>query len=129
MAERGYGRPKAGASCGTVRQHHTRYSPLLVAIPTANSPVKARLTVTNIPLLKTLNPTMLEGTQLDTAATIFEEFREVEFMPASRGHTDPSREALDRRVICDMLRLDEVFYTGVRRLSRSLCNEPVLIGR
>ena len=90
---------------------------------------KARLTVTNIPLLRTLNPTMLEGTQLDTAATIFEEFREVEFMPASRGHTDPSREALDRRVICDMLGLDEVFYTGVRRLSKSLCNEPVLIGR
>ena len=90
---------------------------------------KARLTITNVPTLKTLNPTMLEDTQLDAAAAIFEEFRDTEFMPASRAHTDPKREELDRRVICDMLGLGEVFYDGVRRLSRSLCNEPVLIGR
>ena len=90
---------------------------------------KARLTITNVPSLKTLNPTMLEDTQLDAAAAIFEEFRDTEFMPASRAHTDPKREELDRRVICDMLGFGEVFYDGVRRLSRSLCNEPVLIGR
>ena len=90
---------------------------------------KARLTVTNVPSLRTLNPTMLEEAQLEAATTIFDEFRNVPFMPATLGHRDPSRETLDRRVICDLLGMDEAFYAGVRRLSRSLCNEPVLMGR
>ena len=44
---------------------------------------KARLTVTNVPSLRTLNPTMLEEAQLEAATTIFDEFRNVPFMPAT----------------------------------------------
>ena len=90
---------------------------------------KARLTVTSVPSFRTLNPTMLDEVQLEMATTIFDEFRDVSFLSATLGDRDPSREKLDRRVICDLLGLDEAFYAGVRRLSGSLCSEPVLRGR
>ena len=90
---------------------------------------KATLTVTNTPHFHTLNPTMLDEAQMDAAAKIFEEFRQTELRPASEVATDQHREDLDRRVLRDMLGLDETLYQGVRHLATALGNEPVIAGR
>ena len=90
---------------------------------------KATLTVTNTPHFYTLNPTMLDKKQMNAAAKIFEEFRQTELRPASEVATDQHREDLDRRVLKDMLGLDETLYQGVRRLAKALGNEPVIMGR
>ena len=66
--------------------------------------------------------------QLQMAEMIFDEFRDMEFKPAYLSDADPSRDLLDRLVICDLLGLDQDIYQAVRRLSAKLCAEPSVHG-
>ena len=70
----------------------------------------------------------LTDAQLVKAEEIFEEFRDKELLPAYLADADPNRALLDRRVICDLLGLDESVYQGVRRLAQKWCAEPSVHG-
>ena len=70
----------------------------------------------------------LSDDQLATAEAIFNDFRDREFKPAYLADADPNRALLDRRVVCDLLGLDESIYEGVRRLSAKWCAEPSVHG-
>ena len=70
----------------------------------------------------------LSDAQLATAEGIFDEFRELELLPAYLADADPSRALLDRRVVCDLLGFDEDVYRGVRQLAAKWCAEPSVHG-
>ena len=89
---------------------------------------KARMTIRQAETLPVLDFRALSDGQLATAEGIFEEFRELELMPAYLADADPNRALLDRRVVCDLLGFDEEVYRGVRRLAQKWCAEPSVHG-
>ncbi len=80
------------------------------------------------PHLPTLDLRALTDAQLTTAQAIFDDFRDRELKPAYLADTDPNRARLDRRVICDLLGMDDSVYQAVRRLSAKWCAEPSVHG-
>ena len=70
----------------------------------------------------------LSDARLATAEVIFNEFRELDLLPAYLADADPNRALLDRRVIRDLLGFDEEVYRGVRRLAAKWCAEPSVHG-
>ena len=89
---------------------------------------KARMTGGNAETLPVLDFRALSDEQLATAERIFDEFRELDLMPAYLADADPNRALLDRRVVCDLLGFDEDVYRGVRRLAQKWCAEPSVHG-
>ena len=96
----------------------------------ANRQVSGRgtATVSAIPTLPVLDFRALSDDQLATAEAIFNDFRERELKPAYLADADPNRALLDRRVVCNLLGLDESVYQGVRRLAAKWCAEPSVHG-
>ena len=89
---------------------------------------KASLTIRTAESLPVLDFRELSDEQLATAEGIFDEFRELDLMPAYLADADPNRALLDRRVVCDLLGFDEEIYRGVRRLAQKWCAEPSVHG-
>ena len=89
---------------------------------------KATMTIRKAETLPVLDFRALSDEQLATAEGIFNEFRELELLPAYLADADANRARLDRRVVCDMLGLDEDVYRTVRRLAARWCAEPSVHG-
>ena len=89
---------------------------------------KARITIRSAESLPVLDLRALTDEQLAAAERIFDEFRDKEFKPAYLADADPNRALLDRRVVCDLLGLDDEVYEAVRRFSRKWCAEPSVHG-
>ena len=89
---------------------------------------KASITIRAAESLPVLDFRVLSNDQLATAEAIFNDFRDRELKPAYLADADPNRALLDRRVVCDLLGLDESAYQGVRRLSAKWCAEPSVHG-
>ena len=68
---------------------------------------RASLTITQLPRLTVLDPRPLSKEQLAQAEDIFERFKEKEFLPANEAYRDDVRQALDRAVLVELLRLPE----------------------
>ena len=64
---------------------------------------KAGITIRVAETLPVLDFRALSDEQLATAERIFDEFRELDLMPAYLADADPNRALLDRRVVCDLL--------------------------
>ena len=96
----------------------------------ANRQVSGRgtATVSTIPTLPVLDFRALSDGQIATAEDIFNDFRDRELKPAYLADADPNRALLDRRVVCDLMGLDESVYEGVRRLAAKWCAEPSVHG-
>ena len=91
-------------------------------------PGRGIITIRHAETLPVLDFRALSDEQLATAEGIFDEFRELELQPAYLAYADPNRALLDRRVVCDMLGLDEETYRAVRRLAEKWCAEPSVHG-
>ena len=89
---------------------------------------RARISIRSAETLNILDLRALSDVQHATAALIFEEFRDREFLPAYLTDADPNRALLDRFVICDLLGFDFSVYEGVRRLAAKWCAEPSVHG-
>ena len=86
------------------------------------------ITIRGVASLPVLDLRALTDAQLATAERIFDEFRVKELKPAYLADADEDRALLDRRVVCDLLGLDEATYVGVRRLAAKWCAEPSVRG-
>ena len=86
------------------------------------------MTIRSAETLPTLDLRALTDAQLTTAQAIFDDFRERELMPAYLADADPNRARLDRRVVCELLGMDDGVYQAVRRLSAKWCAEPSVHG-
>ncbi len=89
---------------------------------------QATTTITASDPLTVLDFRALSDEQLAAAEGIFDEFRELDLLPAYLADADPNRALLDRRVVCDLLGFDEDVYRGVRRLAAKWCAEPSVHG-
>ena len=89
---------------------------------------KAGMTIRSAETLPVLHFHALSDAQLQTAQVIFDEFRELDLMPAYLADADANRALLDRRVMCDLLGFDAATYDAVRRLAAKWCAEPSVHG-
>ena len=80
---------------------------------------KASMTIRQAETLPVLDFRALSDARLATAEVIFNEFRELDLLPAYLADADPNR---------DLLGFDEEVYRGVRRLAAKWCAEPSVHG-
>ena len=89
---------------------------------------KAGITTRKAEILPILDFRTLSDDQLATAQEIFDQFRNLDLMPAYLADADPNRAHLDRRVVCDLLGFSEDIYQAVRLLAAKWCAEPSVHG-
>ena len=89
---------------------------------------RARLAITQLPRLTVLDPRTLSQEQLAQAESIFERFKEKEFLPANEAYRDDARQALDRAVLVDLLHLPEAALEPLAILRDQWCAEPSVHG-
>ena len=82
----------------------------------------------NFELTPTLDVTQLSEDQLQTAQTIFDELKHLDFLPANEAYRDETRKLLDRRVLIDLLSLPESILEPLDLLRLKWCNEPSVHG-
>lgn len=91
-------------------------------------PGRGVITISASETMPTLDFRALSDGQLAAAHGIFDEFRDLDLLPAYLADTDANRALLDRRVVCDLLGFDGEVYRAVRRLAAKWCAEPSVHG-
>lgn len=89
---------------------------------------RGRMPITAIRTMPTLDVTKLTPAQLGVAEAIFEDMRDVQFLPANEAYRDNSRKELDYRVLIDMLGLPERVLEPLDVLRLKWCSEPSVHG-
>ena len=96
---------------------------------------RAVLTITRLPDLPVLNPEKLSPEQLEAAQAVFDRFKDEEFLPANEAYRDPTRTALDRAVLIDVLGLHQAADVSENEIMESMavlreqwCREPSVHG-
>lgn len=85
---------------------------------------RANLTVTTIGIIPVVDLRQLTPMRIQTAAAIFDDFKECEFLPANEAYRDPVRADLDRAVAKKVLHLPDAAVEGIGRLRLMWCSEP-----
>ena len=89
---------------------------------------RGRNTITSIRTMPTLDVTKLSEDQLQTAQTIFDELKNLDFLPANEAYRDDTRKLLDRRVLIDLLDLPETILEPFDLLRLKWWSEPSVHG-
>ena len=89
---------------------------------------RGRMPITAIRTMPTLDVTKLTPAQLGVAEAIFEDMRDVQFLPANEAYRDNSRKELDYRVLIDVLGLPERVLEPLDVLRLKWCSEPSVHG-
>ena len=89
---------------------------------------RGSMPVTAIRTMPTLDVTKLTPAQLAAAEAIFEDMRDVQFLPANEAYHDNSRKELDHRVLIDVLGLSTSILEPLDMLRLSWCSEPSVHG-
>ena len=83
-------------------------------------------TVTHIPDIPVLDVTQLDDAQLAAAVQIFDDLQERVLKPANEAWHDRARQELDRRLLTEVLRLDDAAVAQLDILRRQWCREPTV---
>ncbi len=89
---------------------------------------RARLTITRLPDLPVLDTRVLDPAQLEECDRIFSDLEHREFLPANEAYRDGLRQELDRRMLIDVLGLDDNLLEGLDTLRLQWCSEPSVHG-
>ena len=89
---------------------------------------RARLPVSQHPLLPTLDPRSLTSKQLEQAKKIFEDFIGRLFLPANEAYRDKNRIELDHAVLIELLGLPLDIMEPIELLRNQWCAEPSVHG-
>lgn len=89
---------------------------------------RSMITITRLPSLTVLDARVLSPKQLHLADSLFEQFCDREFLPASEAWRDQTRDDLDRSVLIDLLKLPEDILEPLALLRRQWCAEPSVHG-
>ena len=86
------------------------------------------VTIRSVEAMPILDMGRLSDKQLRAARDAFEDFREMDLMPAYLADIDPNRERLDQALLCGVLGFDIDVFRAVRRLTEKWCAEPSVHG-
>ena len=89
---------------------------------------RGSMPITAIRTMPTLDVTQLSEDQLQTAETIFDKLKHLDFLPANEAYRDDTRKLLDRRVLIDLLHLPESILEPLDLLRLKWCSEPSVHG-
>ena len=89
---------------------------------------RGSMPISAIRTMPTLDVTRLTLSQLTQAESIFEEMRELTFLPANEAYRDNTRKELDYRVLIDLLSLPESILEPLDLLRLKWCSEPSVHG-
>lgn len=89
---------------------------------------RARLTVSKLPSLVTLDARRLTSKQHQKANELFETFSKLDLLPANEAYCDEVRQALDEAVMVDLLGLPTKILEPISLLRKKWCMEPSVHG-
>ncbi len=89
---------------------------------------RANLSITAIGNIPVLDLRKLTRVRLETAAGLFDDFTDREFLPANEAYRDPARADLDRALARRVLHLPDAAVEGIGRLRLMWCSEPSVHG-
>ncbi len=84
-------------------------------------------TVTAIPNIPTLDFSALPPESLAAAVRVFDDLSEKTMLPANESYRDEVRQELDRRLITEVLGLDETAVEQLAILRNQWCMEPTVV--
>ncbi len=85
-------------------------------------------TVTAIPNIPTLDVTKLDANRLQAASQIYDDLCNERMLPANEAYRDPVRQELDRRLLTEVLSLDDAAVEQLAILRNQWCAEPTVVG-
>ena len=91
-----------------------------------NQDGRGGITVTAIPDIPVLDVTKISTAQLTAAVKIFDDLQEETMLPANEAWRDPVRQELDRRLLIEVLELDDRAVEQLDILRRQWCSEPTV---
>ena len=89
---------------------------------------RGSMPISAIRTMPTLDVTRLTPEQLASAEAIFEDMRDLTFLPANEAYRDNTRKELDHRVLIDLLGLPESILEPLDLLRLKWCSEPSVHG-
>ena len=89
---------------------------------------RGSMPISAIRTMPTLDVTRLSPEQLTLAEAIFEDMRDLTFLPANEAYRDNTRQELDHRVLIDLLGLPESILEPLDLLRLKWCSEPSVHG-
>ena len=85
-------------------------------------------TVTAIPYLPILDFSKLSSEQIKAAVQIYDDLRRKALLPANEAWRDPVRQELDRRLLTEVLGMDDEAVSQLAILRNQWCREPTVTG-
>ena len=89
---------------------------------------RGRTTVTAIPNLPVLDVRALDLERLTAAVAIFDDMKSRAMLPANEAYRDPVRQEMDRRILSEVLGLDDESVEQLAILRNQWCAEPTVTG-
>jgi len=89
---------------------------------------RSRTTISRLPELKVLDPRALSSKQLLAAETIFNQFKDREFLPANEAYRDQIRIELDEAIFVGMLAQPVEILDWLAVIRDQWCREPTVHG-
>ena len=96
---------------------------------TRNQKGRSSITVSRLPELLVLDPRKLSREQLSKAKEIYNRLKDKEFMPANMADCDPTRQELDKALICELLGHSQEVLDRLEIVREQWCNEPHLYSK
>lgn len=91
-------------------------------------PGRTIMTITTIESLLSIDTQQFNKEKIKTAEKLFEQFREVEFLPANESYRDANRMALDEALLVELLGVSEDVVDEFDLIRRQWCAEPSVHG-
>ena len=89
---------------------------------------RGRTTVTAIPNIPTLDLRQLTAERLAAAVQIYDDLGQDRMLPANEAYRDPVRQELDRRLLVEVLGLEDAAVEQLAILRNQWCMEPTVTG-
>ena len=89
---------------------------------------RGRTTISAIPYISILDFSRLSDNQIQAAAQIYDDLCQKSLLPANEAYRDPVRLEMDRRLLTEVLGLDEAAVEQLAILRNQWCREPTVTG-
>ena len=89
---------------------------------------RGTVSITTLPNIPSLDVTKLKPLQLQAAVQIYDDLCQKRMLPANEAYRDPVRQELDRRLLTEVLSLDDSAVEQLAILRHQWCREPMVTG-